>query len=175
MMRIYGRLQIVFAATAMLQVGGGEAAAQLELGGGASVSNVQGGTFGLGGRLGFPIRTSTRFGIRLEGQVGYYWPSCSVVDCSAVGTQVDVILQNRFAGQAAGYLGFGGTYQSYTLQRGNETVEDVGSWGVDFVAGSRYAGQTTLRPFVEMRWTIMDEISNQWAFLLGATVDLGRL
>jgi len=174
-MRIYGRLQVVLAATAILQVGGGEAAAQLELGGAVSVSDVQGGMFGLGGRLGVPVRTSARFGIRLEGEVDYFWPSCSVVDCSATGTQVDVIFQNRFAGQAAGYFGFGATYQSYTFQRDNETVDDGDSWGANFVAGSRYAGQATLRPFVELRWTIMDEIRNQWAFLLGATVDLGRL
>lgn len=174
-MRVSCRLWVVVAAAAMLHVGGGQATAQIELGGAASVSNIRGTTFGLGGRLGVPIkRGSFGAGVRLEAAVDYYWPSCSSVKCDAIGTSLDVVFQDQVFGQAHGYFGLGGTYQNYKLVRDDETVLDGDSWGVNFLVGSRYAGRPGLRPFVEIRWTLMDDIDNQWAVVLGTTVTLGR-
>jgi len=113
-------------------------------------------------------------GIRLEGGVDYYWPPCTLVDCDAVGTHLDLIFQNRIGGQALGYFGLGATYQSYTLQNDDRTVAEGDSWGFDLVAGTRYSSRTALRPFGEIRWTAMDNINNQWAFAFGAVVPLGR-
>ncbi len=167
-------LWIVLGSVALLHVGAGQAAAQIELGGAASVSNIRGGTFGLGGRLGVPVRESFNMGVRLEAAVDYYWPSCSLVDCDAIGTQLDVVFQNRIGGRADTYFGAGATYQSYTLEQDDQTVLEGDAWGANFVVGSRYVGRTALGPFVEVRWTLLDDIDNQWAVLFGATVALGR-
>jgi len=167
-------LWIVVGSVALLHVGGGQADAQIELGGAASVSNIRGGTFGLGGRVGIPIRESLRMGVRLEAAVDYYWPSCSVVDCDAIGTQLDVVFQNRIGGRGDIYFGAGATYQSVTLEQDDQTVAEGDAWGANFVLGSRYASQTALRPFIEVRWTVLNDIDNQWAVLFGATVALGR-
>ena len=172
-MRISCSLGIVIASMAMLHLGASEAAAQVEIGGSATVNNIRGGTFGLGGRLGVNVRESMRFGVRLEGAVDYFWPSCPFVDCDAIGTRLDLIFQNRLSGRTQGYFGFGGAFQSYTLENNNETVDEGDGWGFNMVAGSRYQGQGT-RPFVEVSWTLMDEIDNQWAFTVGTTLVLGR-
>ncbi len=167
-------LWIVVGSVALLHVGGGQAVAQIELGGAASVSNSLGGTFGLGGRLGVTVRESLDMGVRLEAAVDYYWPSCSLVNCGAIGTQLDVVFENRIGARADTYLGAGVTYQSYTREQGEQTVPEGNAWGANFVLGARYETQTALRPFVEVRWTLLDDVDNQWAVLFGATVALGR-
>jgi len=173
-MKIKGTPWIVVGLAVLLLVGGGQVAAQIEIGGAASVSNVRGGTFGLGGRRGVQIRESLRTGVRLEAAVDYYWPSCSLVSCDAIGTQLDVVFYNRISGQADTYFGAGATYQSVTLEQDDQTVADVDAWGANFVLGTRYASQTALRPFIEVRWTALDGINNQWAVLFGTTLALGR-
>ncbi len=167
-------LWIVVGSVALLHVGGGQAVAQIELGAAASVSNIRGGTFGLGGRLGVPVRESTNRSVRLEAAVDYFWPSCSLADCNAIGTQLDVVFQNRTAGWADTYFGAGATYQSFTLERDDLTPVEGNVWGANFVVGSRYVTQTALRPFLEVRWTVLDGRDNQWALFVGTTVALGR-
>jgi hypothetical protein len=174
-MKIMCPLWIVIASVALLHVGAGQAVAQIELGGAAAVNNIDGGTFGLGGRLGVLVRQSPNMGVRLEAAVDYYWPSCSSqVDCDAIVTQLDVVFQNRIGGRAETYFGAGGTYQSLTLQQDDQSVVEGNFWGANFVVGSRYATQTDLRPFIEVRWMVLDDIDNQWAVAFGATVALGR-
>jgi hypothetical protein len=174
-MKIMCPLWIVLGSVALLHVGGGQAVAQVELGGAASVNNVRGGTFGLGGRLGVPVRQSFNMGVRLEAAVDYYWPSCSSqVDCDAIDTRLDVVFENRIGGGADTYFGVGVTYQNLTLQQDDQTVAEGDFWGGNFVVGSRYVTQTDVRPFLEVRWTVLDDIDNQWAVTFGATVALGR-
>ena len=189
-MKIMCPLWIVLGSVALLHVGGGQAVAQVELGGGASVNNVRGGTFGFGGRLGVPVRQSFNMGVRLEAAVDYYWPSCFQVqvDCHAISTRLDVVFENRIGGRADTYFGVGGTYQKLRLPQDDQTarggrggffttgvaVTEGDFWGADFVVGSRYVTQTDVRPFLEVRWTVLDDIDNQWAVSFGATVALGR-
>lgn len=173
-MKIMCLLWIIVGSVALLHVGGGQAAAQIELGGAASVSNVRGGTFGLGGRIGVPVRESTNMGVRLEATVDYYWPSCSQADCDAIVTHLDVVFQNRVGGRADTYFGVGGTHQNVTLQQDDRTVAEGDFWGVNIVVGARYASQTAFRPFLEVRWTGLDNLNNQWAMAFGTTVALRR-
>ncbi len=165
---------LVVGSVALLHIGGGQAVAQIELGAAASVTNIRGGTFGLGGRLGVRVRESTNRSVRLEAAVDYFWPSCSLADCNAIGTQLDVVFQDRMGGWADTYLGAGATYQSLTLEQDDQTLVEGDVWGANFILGSRYVSQTALRPFAEVRWTVLDDRDNQWALLFGTTVALGR-
>lgn len=167
-------LWIVVGSVALLHVGGGQAVAQIELGAAASVNAVRGGTFGLGGRLGVPIRESERVAVRLDAAVDFYWPPCSQTDCDVVATHLDVVFQSRFGGWTNTYLGVGGTYQNVTLQRVDQTVSEGDFWGVNVVVGARWASQTALHPFLEVRWTGLNDLNNQWTAAFGATVALGR-
>ena len=173
-MRITCLVWIVVGSVALLHIGGGQAAAQIEIGGAATVSSIRGGTFGLNGRLVVPVRESRRMGVRLEAAVDYYWPSCPSINCDAIATQLNVMFQNRIGGRADTYFGAGGTYQRITLEEDDLTTLEGDAWGANFVVGSRYASETALHPFLELRWTLLDEIDNQLAVSFGATVTLGR-
>ena len=171
-MRIFCPLCVVGVTVAMLHVSGGQAAAQVELTGTASVINVPGGAFGLGGRLGVPIRDTFERGIRLEGAVEYFWPSCTTETCDLLTSHMDVVFQNRFGGEALAYFGGGATYQNYALIE-NGTFSEGTRWGGNFVLGSRTQSEAMLRPFVEVRWTLLSNVRDQWTFTLGGAFVLG--
>ena len=173
-MRISCLLWIIVGSVALLHVGGHHAAAQIEIGGAATVSSIRDGTFGVNGRLIVPVRESRRMGVVLQAAVDYYWPSCESVNCDVIGTQLNVIFQNRIGGRADTYFGAGATYQRITLEEDDQTLVEGDTWGANFVVGTRYASQTALHPFLEVSWTLLDDIDNQLAVSFGATVTLGR-
>ena len=173
-MRITCLLRIVVGSVALLHIGSGQAAAQIELGGAATVSSIRGGTFGINGRLVVPVRESRRMGVRLEAAVDYFWPSCPSINCDVIATQLNVMFQNRIGGRADTYFGAGATYQRITLEEDDSTIIEDDTWGANFVVGSRYASQTPIHPFLELRWTVLDDVRNQLAVSLGATVTLGQ-
>ena len=171
-MRFRYTLPVAVAAAALIQVSTSEAGAQVEISGTASVNNLRGGTFGLGARLGFPVRRSFRFTVRLEAGVDYYFPDCSV-DCDVAGSQLDLIFQNRLGGRALVYYGAGGSFQRITLEDDLGTLIDGDFWGFNLLFGGRYNEGETVQPFIEIRWTGLEEIDNQLALTLGATVAVG--
>jgi len=161
----------VAVAVAMLHVNGGEAAAQVEVTGTASIISVRGTSFGVGGRLGVPVKESFDMGIRIEGAFDYYWPSCSL-DCNLAMGHLNVVFQNRFGDDALAYFGAGATYEDYALVQNGTLLEDTG-WGMNLVVGSRTQTLATFRPFVEIRWILINDIQNQFAFTLGGALVLG--
>ncbi len=166
-MKISYPLCVVGAAVAMLHVGGGQAVAQVEVTATGSYIGIPGGAWGIGGRLGIPLRESLDMGVRLEGALDYYWPSCTTRDCDLVTTHLNVIGQQRFGGSGLGYFGAGVTFEDYAIFDDGLFTEDTG-WGANLVVGSRTANQAPLRPFVEIRWILISDIRNQFAFTLGA-------
>lgn len=171
-MRFRYTLPAAVLAAALIQASTNEAEAQVELSGTASVVNIRGGSFGLGARLGIPVRRSLEFTVRLEAGVDYYFPDCAV-DCDVVGSQLDLIFQNRLGGRALVYYGAGGSFQSITLQDDLGELIDGDFWGVNLVLGGRYNEGETVQPFIEIRWTGLEEIDNQLALTLGVTVGAG--
>ncbi len=165
-------LCVVVVVVAMLQVGGGQAAAQVELTATGSYISIPGGAWGIGGRIGVPLRESFDRGIRLEGVVDYFWPDCTVQECDLLAGHLDVVVQNRIGSQALGYFGAGVTYENYSLIDNGSFVDDTG-WGANFVVGSRTQSQGMVRPFVEVRWILISDIRNQFTFTLGAALVMG--
>ncbi len=166
------RICVVVVAVAMLHVSGSQAVAQVEVTGTASFISVPGGGFGIGGRLGVPIRESFERGVRLEGAFDYFWPSCTNRDCDLVAGHLNVVVQNRLGSQALAYFGAGATYEDYAIIDNGFFVEDTG-WGANLVVGSRTQTQEMLRPFVEVRWILISDIRNQFTFTLGGALVLG--
>ena len=111
-------------------------------------------------------------GVRIEGTVDYYWPSCTTRDCDLIAYHLNVVFQQQLGGQALGYFGAGATYEDYAIFDNGFYTDDT-AWGANFVAGSRTTTQGPLRPFAEVRWTLIDKIRNQFTFTLGAAVVLG--
>lgn len=162
----------VVVAVAMLHVGAGQAAAQVEVTATGSYISVPGGAFGIGGRLGVTIRESFERGVRLEGAVDYFWPSCTLQNCDLLAGHLNVVVQNQLGGQALGYFGVGATYEDYAILDNGIFVDDTG-WGVNFVVGSRTQTQDAFRPFVEVRWILISDIRNQFTFTVGGALVLG--
>ncbi len=159
-------------ALATLHVTGGQASAQLEVSGAGSLLTVPNTGWGIGGRVGFPIRETLDRGVRLEGTYDYYWVSCTTRDCKVSMGNLNVIVQNRFGGQALGYFGVGATYEDYAIFDNGFFTDDTG-WGANLVLGSRTQTQDAFRPFVEARWILISDIRNQFQFTLGGVFVLG--
>ena len=172
-MRFRYTLPVAVVAAALIQVSTNEAGAQVEISGTASIADIRGGTFGLGARFGVPVRRSLEFTVRLEAGVDYYFPDCGV-DCDVVGSQLDLIFQNRLGGRALVYYGLGGSFQKLTLKDDLGTLIDGGFWGFNLVLGGRYNEGEAVQPFLEIRWTGLEEIDNQFALTLGATLGAGE-
>ena len=173
-MKISYPLCVVVVVVAMLHVRGGQAAAQVEVTAvGSYIGIPGGGAWGIGGRLGVALRESFEMGVRLEGAVDYFWPSCTVQECDLLAAHLNVVFQNRIGSQALAYFGAGVTYEDYALIDSGSFVEDTG-WGANLVVGSRTQGQGMVRPFVEVRWTLISDIRNQFTFTLGAALALGN-
>ena len=100
-------------------------------------------------------------------------PGSELVDCDVVGSQLDLIFQNRLGGRALVYYGLGGSFQSITLEDDLGELIDGDFWGFNLVFGGRYNEGETVQPFLEIRWTGLEEIDNQFALTLGATVAVG--
>jgi len=156
----------------MLHVSGGQVAAQIEVTGTGSYISIPGGAWGIGARLGVPVRESFDRGIRLEAAFDYFWPSCTTRDCDLVAGHFNVVVQNRFGSQALGYFGGGVTYEDYAIFDNGLFTEDT-AWGANFVAGSRTQSQGMLRLFIEARWILISNIRNQFTFTLGGAFVLG--
>ena len=172
-MRISYPICVVVVAAAMLQVSGGQAAAQVEATATGSLMTLSGGgAWGIGGRLGVTVRESLDRGVRIEGAVEYFWPNCTLQDCELIAGHLNVVLQNRLGGQALAYFGAGATYEDYALINDGIFTDDSG-WGANLVLGSRTQSQGVFRPFVEVRWTLISDIKNQFTFTLGGAFVLG--
>lgn len=171
-MRSGRTLAVVVVAAALLHVSTSEARAQVELSGAASVVNISGGAFGLGGRIGVPVRQSPQFTVRLEAGIDYYFPDCAV-DCDLVGGQLDVVFQDRLGWRALVYYGLGASFQHATLQNDSGVIAEGDYWGFNVLAGGRYNPEASVQPFIEIRWTGLEEIKNQFALTLGATLIAG--
>lgn len=149
-----------------------ESAAQLELGVHGSINDIGRTATGVGGRVGAVVRNGLDLQLVLEGSVDTYFPDCTLADCSVVGAQVHLLVQRRFGSIYQGYLGFGAVFQDFTLEDDGQTL--VGDdYGITLLVGNRFRPGGAVEPFVEVRFSIMDELQNQAGFAAGLRIPIG--
>ncbi len=152
---------------------GSEASAQVELGANGSLTNIQGSSFGIAGRLGVVAKKGSTWDVVVEGVGEAIFPSCAAADCSVVGGQLNFLWQRAYHGLYRGYGGFGVVYQSVTVEQDGGQVFDGTDWGVSLILGNRLVTSSPFEPFIEVRLTSMHKLKDQGSLAAGFRIALG--
>ncbi len=148
-------------------------AAQVEAGASLSVSDVGGATFGLAVRLGTVVYDGSDWSFRIEAVGDVFFPECDVVECDALGGEVNLLMQRRYGGRYQAYVGARWMYEKVTLVQDNNQVFDGDDWGINLLLGNRLSSSSRVQPFIEVRISLMRELADQFAFSGGVRVPLG--
>jgi len=151
-----------------------ELLAQVSVGVHGTATEIRGRTtWGLGGRLAYVFRDQPGLSLALEGVGEYLWPSCDVSDCNAMLFQANLLGRRRVASYAETYGGVGFAYQDFKVDDGTYTYEGD-DWGITLILGTQGGAPGGTRPFLELRYSFMNDVSNQWGASLGVRFPLGR-
>jgi len=167
-------LNAVFLAGALSFALRADAAAQVSIGAHGTITDIRTRTAGgLGGRLTVLIHETPDWTLALDGVGEYVWPSCDAADCTAALFHANLLAQHGVASYAEAYLGLGFTYQTFTRDDGGSayTRDDV---GMNVLVGTQAGAPGGVRPFVEVRFSIMNEGANETGGSLGLRIPLGR-
>jgi len=156
-------------AVGLILSSGSEAHAQVFVGAHLSVNDLEGATWGVGARAGAVLHRGVDFSIALEGVGEYLWPPCESFECDALAFQGNFLARRRVVSTAEAYLGLGLMYQNYTLEK-DETQTDGDDFGLNIIVGTQAGQASGVRPFLEVRFTIMDELENQFGAAFGLRV-----
>lgn len=151
-----------------------DAAAQVLIGAHGTITDIRTRTAaGLGGRLTVVIHQTPNWTLALDGIGEYVWPSCDVSDCNAALFHVNLVARHELNRYAEAYGGLGFTYQTFTVDNGDSsyTQDDV---GMNVLVGTLAGAPGGVRPFVEVRFSIMNEGANETAGSLGLRIPLSR-
>jgi len=146
--------------------------AQVFVGAHGSAVDVRGATWGIGARLGVVVLESYNFTMALEGVGEYLFPPCDRFDCKAVAFQGNLLFRRQVVSYAEAYGGIGVMYQDFTLEQG-EVMEEGDDLGLNLLVGTQAGSPGGVRPFLEVRFTFMDELANQFGASFGLRVPLG--
>jgi len=127
---------------------------------------------GLGARAGVVLRNQRDFVLVLEGVGEYLWPSCDIADCGATHFQGNFIGRIRLASFGEAYGGMGLAYQKFTVDDGEQTYKGD-DWGLNLLVGSQAGSPGGTRPFIEVRYSFMRDVSNQFGLSLGVRLPVG--
>lgn len=149
-----------------------EVGAQVSVGAHGSITEINRTAWGLGGRVGSVIHRTTDLTFGLEGVGEYLWPSCEVVECSAYALQANLMARRGVASFADIYGGLGFVYESYTLQSNGRKLkgDDV---GLNMLLGTQSGTPGAVRPFLEVRFTVMADLHNQAGVSAGLRFPVG--
>jgi len=161
-----------FLAAGLILPSGSEAHGQAFVGAHGSVIDVGGATWGLGARAGAVLHRGTDFSIALEGVGEYLWAPCETYECDLVAFQGNFLVRRRVVSTTEAYLGLGVMFQDYTLEA-DESKIDGDDFGLNIIIGTQAGGPSSVRPFLEVRFSLMDELENQFGASLGLRVPLG--
>jgi len=149
-----------------------EAEAQVFVGASGSINDVGGATFGIGARVGVVLHSSPEITVAMEGVGEYLFPPCDVVDCDAISIQGNIIARRQVASYAEAYAGLGVVYQDFTLEDG-ELKHEGDDLGFSILVGTQSGQPGGIRPFLEVRFSFMDELENQAGAALGIRLPVG--
>jgi hypothetical protein len=127
---------------------------------------------GLGARAGVVLRNQRDFVLVLEGVGEYLWPSCDIADCGATQFQGNLIGRMRLPSFGEAYGGMGLAYQKFTVDDGEQTYKGD-DWGLNLLVGSQAGSPGGTRPFIEVRYSFMRDVSNQFGLSLGVRLPVG--
>ena len=149
-----------------------EAEAQVYAGAHASLAEINRTAWGVGGRLGTIVHQSSDLTLAVEGVVGYFWPSCDLVDCGVTALAANLLGRQRVANYAEVYAGVGVIYENFTVEndQARKTGDDT---GFSVLAGTQSGQPGGIRPFLEVRYAWMGNLENQAEASLGLRVPIG--
>jgi hypothetical protein len=148
-----------------------EAQAQVALGAHGTFLDWRGGAWGGGGRVAVVARRSSGVDVAIEGIGEYLVPSCSG-ECRVVAIHANLLARRRVYSMSEAYGGLGVVYEDYTVERSTAPTIDGSDWGVNLVGGSLFGPPGGIRPFVEVRWSLMFDIASQLGFAVGFRLPL---
>jgi hypothetical protein len=153
------------------------AQAQVVVGAHGSFMDIAGGTWGVGGRIGGVLYESYDFTMAAEGVATFFFPPCDQVECDVVALQANLLFRRQVSSYSEAYGGIGFIWEDFTLS----DVEGVGDdqtlsgddVGMSFIVGTQLGQPGGVRPFLEVRFSIMDVLENQGGAVFGLRVPLG--
>jgi hypothetical protein len=148
------------------------AQAQVVVGAHGSFMDIAGGTWGVGGRIGGVLYESYDFTMAAEGVATFLFPPCDQVECDVVALQANLLFRRQVSSYSEAYGGIGFIWEDFTLVDEEETLngDDV---GMSFIVGTQLGQPGGVRPFLEVRFSIMDVLENQGGAVFGLRVPLG--
>jgi hypothetical protein len=173
MKRMKRSLAALFLGAALSLVPIAQAQGQVILGVHGTISEIRQRTAaGLGARAGVVLRNQRDFVLVLEGVGEYLWPSCDIADCGATHFQGNFIGRMRLPSFGEAYGGMGLAYQKFTVDDGEQTYKGD-DWGLNLLVGSQAGSPGGTRPFIEVRYSFMRDVSNQFGLSLGVRLPVG--
>ncbi|MGI9627914.1 MAG: hypothetical protein ACR2QM_13845 [Longimicrobiales bacterium] len=148
-------------------------AAQADIGIGAVYNNdVVEGTWGIEGRLGYPVRTSGGE-VLLMGAYDYLFPDCgAVADCSFWEVRGDFLLLFDQNPPMVPYIGLGMVYSNFSAE--GDIIEDAGDdIGLDLIAGLGLPFWNFRRPYIDVRYSLMSDTGNTLSIGFGVVLSAG--
>jgi len=136
------------------------------------MTDMEGSTFGVGARFGFVLSQSRSVTIAFEAVAEYLFPPCDVVDCDVIALQGNFLFRRQVASYAEAYGGAGIAFQAFSLEDGDLSYEG-NDLGVNLVVGTQAGQPGKIRPFLEVRFTFMDELETQAGVSLGLRIPVG--
>lgn len=148
--------------------------AQVSIGAHGTATEIRSRTAaGVGGRVAVLMRQSPDLTLALEGVAEYLWPSCDVADCGAVAFHANLLARRRVASYAEAYGGVGFLYQDFTVDA--EGAKYKGDdFGMTLLVGTQAGSPGGIRPFLEVTFSIMNDVANQFGASLGLRIPVVR-
>ncbi len=133
----------------------------LSVGGQISHANKQfNGSTGIGARLalGLPV-----IPVEITGAAEYFFPDCGGNDCTYWGANGHILLKIPTVMPVKPYGGVGIGYQSISQDFGDDGDET----GTNLVLGVELGATPRVSPFIELRYELLSELSDQLVVSLG--------
>ncbi len=167
----YSRFFLPILALGLIFTAFSPAQAQVAIGAHASINDVGGATWGIGGRVGVVLKQTYDLTIALEGVGDYYFPPCDVLECDAYGFQANLMARRGLTSYAEGYLGIGVIWEDFSLESDQDRFEgdDI---GFNFLVGTQGGQPGSVRPFVDVRISFFDDLQNQIGVSFGLRVPI---
>jgi hypothetical protein len=156
----------------LLLSSGSPAQAQVFVGAHGTLMDIAGATWGVGGRVGAVLRESRDFTLAFEAVGTFLFPPCDDLECDVVTFQGNLIFRRQVSSYSEAYGGFGVIWEDVTLENDQQTFHG-NDLGFSFIVGTQAGPPGGIRPFLEVRYSIMDELENQGGAVFGLRVPIG--
>ena len=148
------------------------AQAQLFIGAHGELMDVGGATWGFGGRVGAVLRESRDFTMAFEAVGTFLYPPCYAMECDVIALQGNLIFRRQMASYSEAYAGFGVIWEDVKLENDQQSFQGD-DLGFSVIVGTQAGPPGGVRPFLEVRFSFMDELDDQAGAVFGLRVPIG--